>query len=151
MLKRLTSVLICLTALSVMAVGAAHAQRGGGGGGGGRGGGGGGGSHSEDSPSPAAPLPVQKPMNQLVIVGVVKAIDTETKQITIAYDPVDALNWPAGAQPFPVAKSAMLGQVTVGEKVRFTLDSNQIATIKDFNAPSDNPKRASTPLPTGGL
>ena len=33
-----------------------------------------------------------------------KAIDTEAGRITIKYDAVEPLNWPAGAQPFPVAK-----------------------------------------------
>jgi hypothetical protein len=32
--------------------------------------------------------------------------------------------------------------VTVGEKVRFTLDSGEIATLKDFDAPQDpTPRR----------
>ena len=58
----------------------------------------------------------------------VKAVDADTGRITISYDTVEALNWPPGTQPFPVAKSALLNGVTVGEKVRFSLDSGQIST-----------------------
>ena len=64
-----------------------------------------------------------------------KAIDTEAGRITIKYDAVEPLNWPAGAQPFPVAKTALLSGLTVGEKVRFSLESGQIAAIRAFDAP----------------
>jgi Cu(I)/Ag(I) efflux system protein CusF len=65
----------------------------------------------------------------------VKAIDTQTGRVTIAYEPVESLNWPAGSQPFPVAKTAMLATTAVGQKVRFTIDSGQISTLKPFDAP----------------
>ncbi|HZZ69151.1 MAG TPA: copper-binding protein [Phenylobacterium sp.] len=118
-----------------MAATAASAQPGGGGGhghGGGGGGGGSGGGGSGGGPGPSAPRRAQTPVNQLQIVGVVKAIDPAAGRITIAYEPVEALNWPSGTQPFPVAKSALLNGVTVDEKVRFTLDSGEIATLKPF-------------------
>jgi Cu/Ag efflux protein CusF len=137
MLKRLSPILIVL-----MVAGVAHAQMGGGGGGrggggGGRGGGGGsGGSKPSSAPAaPAAPRAPVTPVNQIQIVGVVKEIDTQTGRVTIAYDPVEAINWPAGSQPFPVAKTALLGAATVGQKVRFTLDSGQISTLTPFDAP----------------
>ncbi|HZZ32271.1 MAG TPA: copper-binding protein [Phenylobacterium sp.] len=136
MLKRLSLILIVLMAASV-----AHAQMGGGGGGGrgggGRGGGGGGGGSKPSSApaTPSAPRARATPVNQIQIVGVVKEIDTQTGRVTIAYDPVEAINWPAGSQPFPVAKSALLGAATVGQKVRFTLDSGQISTLTPFDAP----------------
>jgi Cu/Ag efflux protein CusF len=113
---------------AVMAATAASAQPGGGG----HGHGGGGGGGSGGGPGPSAPRRAQTPVNQLQIVGVVKAIDTTTGRITIAYEPVEALNWPSGTQPFPVAKTALLNGVTVDEKVRFTLDSGEIATLKPF-------------------
>ena len=129
-----TSLLIGLTAASV-----ALAQPGGGGSGGGgggrghRGGGQGGGSNPSPSPAPAsAPIPRQKPVNEIEIVGVVRSIAPDTGRITIAYDAVDALGWPAGTMPFPVAKTALLKDVTVGEKVRFKLDSEQIADLRPF-------------------
>ena len=131
-----------LLLIGLMAAPSAHAQTGGSpgggsGGGGGRHGGGhrGGGQPSPDSsaPTPAgAPVPRQKPTNEIEIVGVVKAIAPDTDRVTIAYEAVEALNWPPGAMPFVVAKSALLKDVTVGEKVRFKLDSQQISTLKPF-------------------
>jgi Cu/Ag efflux protein CusF len=117
MRRHLIPVLICLLAAS-----AASAQPGGGRG---RGGGGGGASR----PPPSAP---KKPPATPEFIGVVKSIDAPTGRLTISYDAVEVINWPAGTQPFPVAKSAMLEGVTVGEKVRFTLDSGEIATLKPF-------------------
>lgn len=114
MRKLLIPVLVCLLAAS-----AATAQPGGGRG---RGGGGGGPPSSTPKKRPATPE----------FIGVVKAVDAATGRLTISYDAVEVINWPAGTQPFPVAKSAMLEGVTVGEKVRFTLDSGEIATLKPF-------------------
>ncbi|HLZ76900.1 copper-binding protein [Phenylobacterium sp.] len=112
MRKLFIPLLVCL-----LAAGAASAQPGGG-----RGRGGGG-------PPPSAPK--KRPVTP-EFIGVVKSIDAATGRLTISYDPVEVINWPAGTQPFPVAKSAMLEGVTVGEKVRFTLDSGEIATLKPF-------------------
>jgi len=127
----------CLT-IGLLAATAAHAQMGGGGGGGG-GGGHGHGGHGGGAPAgggptamPTAPIPRQKPANEIEIIGVVRAIAPDTDRVTIAYEPVDALNWPAGSMPFVVAKSALLKDVTVGEKVRFRLDSQQIAELRPF-------------------
>ena len=138
-----------LTLLLAMAAGAAHAQIGGGmgggggigggrrgGGRGGRGGGGSGGSKPSSS-APATHKPPQTPLDQLQITGVVKAIDREGERITIAYEPVEALNWPAGTQPFPVAKTVLLEGVTVGEKVRFNLDASHISAIRPFDPPPE--------------
>jgi Cu/Ag efflux protein CusF len=131
MFKRLTPFLIVL-----MVATTAHAQRGGGGGGGGgRGGGGGGGGSKPSASSPAPSKKPQTPLNQLPIIGVVKAIDVPTGRITITYEPVEALGWPAGTQPFPVGKTAMLTAATVGQKVRFSLDDGQISALKPFDTP----------------
>ena len=56
---------------------------------------------SSDTTTPAAPPPAPvvkppKPENQIEIVGVVKAIDPDTKRITIAYDAVDGCSGRAG-------------------------------------------------------
>lgn len=152
MLRRfMPPLMICLLVAS-----AAHAQYGGGGGigggmgggmggsmggggmgddddgGGGRrhGGGGRGGHSSEDSAPPDAPPP--KPFAEPEIIGVVKTIDLATGRVTIAYEPVEALGWPAGTQPFSASKTSLLKDVTVGEKVRFKLESQQIAAIRPF-------------------
>lgn len=113
MRRQLIAVAACLLAASAAAT-TAEAQSGGRGRGG---------------PPPSGP---RKPPPTPEFIGVVKAIDAATGRLTITYDAVESLNWPAGTQPFPVAKSAMLQGVTVGDKVRFTLDSGEISTLKPF-------------------
>lgn len=71
-------------------------------------------------------------MSSIEIVGVIKAIDPNTNRITIAYEDVEALNWPAGTMPFVVSKTELLKSATVGEKVRFKLDSQQIAALAPY-------------------
>ena len=137
--------------LATAAFTTAQAQYGGGGmggggmGGGGMGGGGMGGGHrganrpapsTDSGPDPApAPEPVHPltPLNKIQIVGVIKAIDPVSDRITIAYEPVDALNWPAGTMPFGVANTALLKNATVGEKVRFKLESQQISDLAPYS------------------
>jgi len=134
---------IPLLAIFLIAATSAHAQWGGGGpGGGGPGGGGGRGGHGggqapSQQPSGPAPAPVPppkppKPESQVEIVGVVTAVDRDAKRVTIAYEAVDELGWPHGAMPFSVYKSDLLKAVTVGEKVRFRLDGQQIAELTPY-------------------
>ena len=127
--------------LSLAIAGAAQAQVGGGGGygggGHGRGGGGGGGKAPPTSTDQTAPLldPRPKPpppTDQVEIVGVVRDVDAAGGRITIAYDEVEALNWPAGSLPFQVAMSDLMKGVTVGEKVRFKISSQQIWAIEPY-------------------
>jgi Cu/Ag efflux protein CusF len=112
--------------LCLIAATAANAQPGGGRHGGR------GGSTSPNSASPGAPTPRQTPANEIDIVGVIKAIGPEPDRITISYDAVDALNWPAGTLPFVVSKPALMQGVSVGEKVRFRLDSQQISDLRPY-------------------
>jgi Cu/Ag efflux protein CusF len=130
MLKRIIPVLmICLAAVSV-----AHAQSGGGGGG--RGGHGGGGRPGKSGGSAPAADPgtaaKPRPFSQPEIIGVVKAIDPVSGRVTIAYEAVEALGWPAGTMPFAVSKTALLDAATVGQKVRFRLEDQQISDLKPF-------------------
>lgn len=80
------------------------------------------------------PPPPQAPfkMSDVVGVGVVQAVDAEGARVTIAYEPIESLNWPSGTKPFAVAKSSLLAGVAPGDKVRFRLDSQQIADIRPF-------------------
>lgn len=119
----------------LLAATAAQAQSDGGGGGGlghgGRGGSGSGGS----TPKPATttpPLPPATPVNQVEIVGVIEQISRETERLTIAYEPVDARNWPAGTMPFVVSKPALFDGLSVGQKVRFRLESEQISELHPY-------------------
>lgn len=117
----------------LVAATSAHAQSGPGRG---RGGGGGGhpssgGSSSPTSATTPAPKP-PKPTNQISIVGVVKVIDLDAKRVTISYEAVDGLNWPAGTMPFTVYNADLLKTVSVGQKVRFKLDSQQITELTPY-------------------
>jgi Cu/Ag efflux protein CusF len=125
------SIIVCLAAAGV-----AVAQPGGGREHGGGRHGGAGEPSSSSSPAPAD-TPVQKPMSQIGIVGVVRAIDPQTGHITIQYEAVDDLDLPRGTQAFEAAKSALLNGVTVGEKVRFTLESHEIASLQRFVPPPE--------------
>jgi Cu/Ag efflux protein CusF len=70
--------------------------------------------------------------NQIDIIGVVKAVGPEDR-ITIDYEEVPALSLPAGARSFVVAKMSLLKDVTVGERVRFRLDSQQVSALSPFD------------------
>lgn len=83
-------------------------------------------------PNAAAPAQRATPVSQVDIIGVVMAIDAAGDRMTIAYQPVEARNWPAGTMPFVVADPALLKTATVGEKVRFRLDSQQIVALHPF-------------------
>ena len=114
---------------------------GGGGGRGGHGGRGGGQAPSTSSkPTKGVADPSEKPVNGIEIVGVITAIDKATSRVTIAYEPVEELNWPKGAMPFPVAKDALLEGRKVGEKVRFKVESHEIYALDPFEAHSDAPR-----------
>ena len=126
----------CLLSAGLLASTASQAQFGGGGGGGGghghggRGGGQGGSGSPGNSGGPAPARDV--PVDQIEIIGVITAIDAGTGRVTIQYQQTDALNLPAGVEPFEVAKTALLDGLVVGEKVRFRLESHQIAGIRPF-------------------
>jgi Cu/Ag efflux protein CusF len=121
-----------LLALCLLAATAANAQYSGRHGGGGQGRGAPSSSPAPSSPSSAPPPARNVPGDKADIIGVVKAIDPATDRVTISYQPVEALNWPAGTMPFEVAKSSLLTGVTVGEKVRFRLESQQIYVLQAF-------------------
>ncbi len=123
---------VTMLALSLIAATAAHAQYGG------RGARGGGGKQDASSPSssrPAdAPLPpgFNKPVNEAENIGVIKGVDLSTNRITIAYEPIEAMNWPKGVMPFAVQNPALLKDITVGQKVRFRLDSQAVVDLKPY-------------------
>ena len=53
--------------------------------------------------------------------GVVKAIDPQAQKITLAHDPIEALNWPVMKMAFKVADPLLLEGIDVGDKVHFEL------------------------------
>ena len=149
-------VFLVLTAL-LFTAGAAEAQfTGGGMSGGGMGGGamGGGGGHGgggrrqqapPEPPAESAPPEHPKPGRETApdkaqITGVIIAIDTANGRVTIRYDEVDALNWPAGTTPFTVEKPSLLSGLAVGQKVHFHVQSQQVSSIEPIG-PSASPGR----------
>ncbi|MGL4667286.1 MAG: copper-binding protein [Saezia sp.] len=60
--------------------------------------------------------------------GVVKSIDIQRMRVTIAHEPIAALNWPAMVMPFTVADKALLTDLKVGDHVMFDLKDEQIIT-----------------------
>ena len=125
-MRKITTAILTIALLTATAV---HAQSPGGGRGHG-------GKRGSGSPPPAAadaPRPArQAPLNQIEIIGVIQAIDPTAERVTIAYDAVEPLNWPAGAMPFALGKSGLLTDVQVGQKVRFRLESQRIVDLKPF-------------------
>lgn len=78
------------------------------------------------------PAPPLKATSTIEIIGVIKAIDASNNRVTIAYDDVEALSWPAGTMPFVVSKAELLKGASVGEKVRFKIESQQISSLAPY-------------------
>lgn len=57
--------------------------------------------------------------------GVVRRIDAQAGTITVAHEPIAALNWPSMVMAFPVQSRDMLTSVTVGAHVHFTLVNHE--------------------------
>jgi Cu/Ag efflux protein CusF len=127
----MTKPAISILALCLLAATAANAQYSGRHGGGGQGRGSPSSSSATASP-PSAPPARNVAADKADIIGVVQSIDPANDRVTISYQAVDALNWPAGVKPFEVAKSALLNGVSIGEKVRFRLESQQIYVLQPF-------------------
>ena len=134
MMRRLLPLLLLIFLVPAMAANAQYGP----GSGSGRGHGGqgrspsGGGSSGPTAAPAAPPVKPPKPTNQIEIVGVVQSLDPANERVTITYEPVDGLNWPAGTMPFTVYNADLLKTVTVGERVRFKLDAQQITELTPY-------------------
>ena len=83
-----------------------------------------------DGPPPAAPAAGSAPAAAAAPargVGVVQALDPSAGTVTISHEAIASLGWPAMTMSFKVAKPDLLQQVSVGEKVEFTLDGKDMA------------------------
>ncbi len=133
--KRVLPLALLLALFAAAAQAQFNPGGGGGGGGGGHGGHGrqpSGGSSTTPAPATAPPPKPPKPMNEVEITGVVQALDPAALHVTIAYDAVDELGWPHGSLQFTVYRAGLLQGVTVGERVRFRLDSQQIVALAPY-------------------
>lgn len=61
--------------------------------------------------------------------GVIKAIDAMQGTVTLAHQPIKALNWPAMTMSFKVADAKLLEGLTVGEKVHFTVQGSEAKAV----------------------
>lgn len=87
--------------------------------------------------------------------GVVEAVDLESGRVTLAYEPIEAMNWPAGAKAFQVARNKLLDGVQVGDKVGFKMESQQITQLQVIggrlaNVSEPAPATAAPPPPARG-
>lgn len=60
--------------------------------------------------------------------GIIKKIDVTGSRITLAHDPIKALNWPAMTMPFTVKDKVLLKGLKSGDKVQFELQNEQTIT-----------------------
>lgn len=81
-------------------------------------------------PPPVARAPVD--LSNYMAYGVVEAIDAANGRVTIAYQPIEVMNWPAGTKPFQVSKSKLLDGLAVGDKVGFKMESQQITQLQSL-------------------
>jgi hypothetical protein len=88
------------------------------------------GSSGGGGPLPPAIKPFAA--NQIDIVGVVREIGPNDR-ITIEYEETPALTLPAGSRQFVIAKMSLLKDITVGEHVRFRLDSQEVNVLAPFD------------------
>ena len=88
------------------------------------------GSSGGGGPPPAVLKPFAA--NQIDIVGVVREIGPNDR-VTIEYEETPALTLPAGSRQFVVAKMSLLKDITVGEHVRFRLDSQEVNVLAPFD------------------
>lgn len=72
-------------------------------------------------------MSMSKPaVDQAQGVGVIKAVDPQAGTVTIAHEPIKAFEWPSMTMKFKVIDSAMLKNVVVGNKVKFTLQGKDM-------------------------
>lgn len=61
-------------------------------------------------------------------VGVVKAIDATQGTITLQHEAIASIHWPAMTMPFKLASPGLPKHVKVGDRVRFTLRPDGMAS-----------------------
>ena len=61
--------------------------------------------------------------------GLVKSVDARAGSVTIAHEPIKALDWGAMTMPFKVDPGLLKG-IAAGDKVSFTVKGQQITAIR---------------------
>jgi hypothetical protein len=82
-------------------------------------------------------------------VGVVREIGPADR-ITIEYEEAPALALPAGSRSFVVGKTSLLDGISVGEHVRFRLDSQEVSVLAPFDGDLSQLSDGTQPQNHGG-
>jgi len=70
-------------------------------------------------------MPAKKGETQAAAAtGMVTAVNTESRKVTLDHGPIADINWPAMKMEFPVAGSVDISKVKTGDRVRFTLSGS---------------------------
>ena len=77
---------------------------------------------------------------EIPATGVIRKIDKNTGNLTIAHDPVEALGWPKMTMLFRLKDPALMQQIKEGDKVKFFFQkSNDDYVISRFAKMEENP------------
>lgn len=76
------------------------------------------------------PMPASAPAKHVTHTaqGIVKAIDTQAGEVTVAHGPIKTLQWPAMTMAFKVRDKALFDKLAVGKQITFQI----ISSGKDY-------------------
>lgn len=77
----------------------------------------------------------------LQTTGVIKAIDANTRRLTIAHGPVPAMKWPAMTMGFAAPPGVSLDGLNAGDRIRFSFGREASGGIYPLTAIAARPKR----------
>ncbi len=83
----------------------------------------------------AAAAPTQAKTPSMTATGVVRAIDTAHRSVTIAGSAIAAMGMPAMTMPYTVRRKSLLAGLHIGEKIRYTLGRHGGAMLVDTIEP----------------
>lgn len=80
-------------------------------------------------------MPIVEQSQAISATGVVKAIDMESKKVTIEHGPIAALNWPAMTMRFTITPQTQLSDIKAGDKVAFSfVQQGNLSLLQDIKA-----------------
>ena len=104
-----------------------------------------------------ATIPEQRELGQVFASGRVEDVDRGQRRIRVSHGPIDALGWPSMTMVFDTKPGVDLGQVRVGQDIRFTLvqeDAGEYVLQKIFSGdqrPEEMvPARSGSPVRAAG-
>lgn len=86
-----------------------------------------GGGHGHDKPTNTTVA--QAPASAEMVDGEVRKIDAENKKITVKHGEIKNLQMPGMTMVFQVKDPAMLGNLKVGDKIRFAAENSSGAIV----------------------